>query len=66
MSEGKLDILHHGGLAFENTRADGLYTIRFDLIVCASSRSPVTRLVADALLTHRRCGHVDLSKVDSA
>ena len=66
LSEDKLDILHHDGFTFGSTRKNGLYTIQLKLIDCASSRSPETCLLADALLLHRRFGHVDMSKVDSA
>lgn len=65
MSEDKLDVLHHEGFTFGSTRANGLYTIHLELVNCASSQSPEACLLADALLLHRRFGHVDLSKVDS-
>jgi transposase InsO family protein len=46
-------------------RKNGLYTVELERVARGSSTSPEACLLADAVLSHRRFGHVDLSKVDS-
>jgi len=46
-------------------RKNGLYTVGLERVARGSSTSPEAGLLADAVLSHIRLGHVDLSKFDS-